>query len=192
MTYAALDAESQNRAPGRPVAALNDIELYQRGCETLLAAWDQYALGARGAAVHRLAGVAAAVFPSGAERGVYNNAVLARGLPGAQRAAAVAAMEAAYKAAGVTRFAAWVHESDKAMRFDLEHRGYTLDEVTRAMGMTLDRIVLPRPRLEFRRAGWPEHRRVAEVPAGLLGGADPASFHLFVARFCGSSTIRVG
>ena len=47
-------------------------------------------------------------------------------------------MEDAYESAGVTRFAAWVHESDEAMRSDLERRGYALDEVTRAMGMTLD------------------------------------------------------
>jgi hypothetical protein len=188
MTYAVLDAEAADKAPGRRVAALSDIELYQRGSETLLAAWDHYALGARGAAVHRLAGAAAAVFPSGAERGVYNNAVLERGLPDAQRAAAVAAMEAAYEVAGITRFAAWVHESDEAMRSDLECRGYTLNEVTRAMGMTLDRITLPRPTLEFRRTGWTEHRRVAEMPPGLLGGADPEGLHIFVARICGEDS----
>jgi GNAT superfamily N-acetyltransferase len=188
MTYAALDEEAADEAPRRRVAALSDLELYQRGSETLLAAWDHYALGARGAAVHRLAGAAAAVFPSGAERGVYNNAVLERGLPGAQRTAAVAAMEAAYEAAGITRFAAWVHESDAAMRSALEHRGYTLNEVTRAMGITLDRIALPRPTLDFRRTGWTEHLRVGEMPPGLLVGTDSTSFHIFVARICGEDS----
>jgi hypothetical protein len=46
-------------------------------------------------------------------------------------------MEAAYTAAGVDRFAAWVHEADTAMQFDLERLGYTLNESTRAMGMPL-------------------------------------------------------
>jgi ribosomal protein S18 acetylase RimI-like enzyme len=183
--HAALDAETPDRAAGRRIATLSDIELYRRGTDTVLAAWGQYARGARGASVRRLAGVAAAVFPSGAERGVYNNAIFERGLFAAQRTDAIFAMEAAYEAAGVARFAAWVHESDNAMRSDLERRGYTLDEVTRAMGMTLDRIALPRPTLAFRRTGWPEHRRVGELPPDLLGGADPASFHIFVARSCG-------
>jgi ribosomal protein S18 acetylase RimI-like enzyme len=116
---------------------------------------------------------------------VYNNAILERGLPGAQRTDAIVAMEATYEAARITRFAAWVHESDDAMRSDLERRGYTLDEVTRAMGMTLDRIALPPPRLKLRRTGWSEHRRVGELPEGLLNGADPASFHIFIAGFGG-------
>ena len=37
---------------------------------------------------------------------------------------------AAYAAAGVTRFAAWVHETDHAMRGDLEVRGYTVQTTT--------------------------------------------------------------
>src|SRR5690349_18532233 len=185
MTCALLEEAAPDRTGGRRCAARCDLELYQRGSRTLLAAWDQYALGARGAAVHRLAGVAAAVFPSGAERDVYNNSILKRGLPSAQRASAVAAMETAYRAAGIKRFAAWVHEADPAMRLYLERRGYQLDEVTRAMGMTLDRIALPMPKLEFRRTGWPEHRRVGELPPDLLSGADPASFHILVARFRG-------
>ena len=65
------------------------------------------------AAVHRFAGVAAAVFPNEPERGVYNNAVLECDLAASERAEAIAAMEAAYENAGVTRFAAWVHETDR-------------------------------------------------------------------------------
>ena len=117
-----------------------DANLYHRGVATLLAAWEQYAHASEGAAVHRLAGVAAAVFPTEPERSVYNNTVLKRGLAASRRAEAIAAMEAAYANAGVTRYAAWVHESDRPMRSDLERRGYTLDEVTRAMGMALDDI----------------------------------------------------
>jgi hypothetical protein len=39
------------------------------------------------------------------------------------------------RSAGITRFAAWVHDSDLAMREDLRARGYLLAESTRAMGM---------------------------------------------------------
>jgi GNAT superfamily N-acetyltransferase len=39
-------------------------ELYMRGSDTLLASWETYARGAVGAALHRLPGVAAAVFPN--------------------------------------------------------------------------------------------------------------------------------
>jgi hypothetical protein len=115
-------------------------ELYLRGTQTLLAFWEEYARGAAGAALHRLAGLAAAVFPSDPERGVYNNALLERDLAPSERTEAISAMESAYEAAGILRFAAWVHESDAGMRSDLERRGYIVDETTRAMGMALQDI----------------------------------------------------
>ena len=98
------------------MSKLTDAELYLRGTETLLASWEQYARGATGATLQRLAGVAAAVFPNGPERDVYNNALLDAISPPPSVPTAISAMEAAYAAAGVTRFAAWVHESDGAMR----------------------------------------------------------------------------
>ena len=55
-----------------------------------------------------------------------------RDLTAAGRAEAIAAVEAAYETAGVTRFAAWVHETDGGMRSDLERRGYACSETTRA------------------------------------------------------------
>jgi hypothetical protein len=82
---------------------------------------------ARGAAVQRYAGVATAVFPNEPDGTVYNNAVLERDLAAAARADAIHALEAACAATGITRFAAWVHETDRAMRGDLERRGYTLE-----------------------------------------------------------------
>ena len=85
----------------------------------------------------RRPGVAAAVFPDGPERDVYNNAVLERGLGTAAREEAVQAMEAAYAARGVDRFAAWVHETDRLTAALLERRGYSVSEMTRAMGMGL-------------------------------------------------------
>jgi ribosomal protein S18 acetylase RimI-like enzyme len=164
------------------MAALNGVDLYRRGAETLIASWEQYARGAAGAALRRFAGVAAAVFPDGPERAVYNNALLARDLTAVERAEALEAMEATYATAGVTRFAAWVYESDKAMRVDLQRRSYRLDEVTRAMGMTLDEIRVPRPELELGPAGWSEHVRTARLPPGFLSGIDPTPFHVLVAQ----------
>jgi ribosomal protein S18 acetylase RimI-like enzyme len=182
----ALDPSVEGGPPDLRVSALSDRELYDRGTATLLASWEHYADGSRGAAVHRLAGVAAAVFPIEPERGVYNNALLDRELNAAQRTGALAAMEAAYHAAGVSRFAAWVHESDQAMRSDLERRGYALNEVTRAMGMTLDCIRVPRPELELSR-DWSEHLRIAGVPLGFLTGFDPWAFDVLVAPMCGEN-----
>ena len=79
-----------------------DAGLYLRGSDTLLASWEAYARGAVGAAVKRLPGVAAAVFPHEPERAVYNNALLERDLGPGERSDALDAMEAVYAAAGIT------------------------------------------------------------------------------------------
>jgi GNAT superfamily N-acetyltransferase len=160
-------------------------DLYDRGAETLLASWEAYAEGAAGAAVHRLPGVAAAVFPEPPERGIYNNALLERDLADADRKDAISAMEAVYADAGVGDFAAWVHESDGAMRAELDRRGYMVDETTRAMGMELDEIRIRRPTLAVESAPWSEHLRIAEVPAGLLSGLDTRPFHIVTASLDG-------
>jgi ribosomal protein S18 acetylase RimI-like enzyme len=157
-------------------------ELYMRGSDTLLASWEAYASGASGAALHRLPGVAAAVFPHEPERAVYNNALLERELGENDRAEALDAMEAVYASAGVIRFAAWVHETDPAMRAELERRGYILDTTTRAMGMALDEIRLPRPQIPLGPAGWPEYLEMEGLPSGFLRTADHAAFHLLAAR----------
>ena len=167
-----------------------DDELYIRGSETLLASWAQYARGAAGAALHRLSGVAAAVFPKEPERGVYNNALLDRDLGRTERAAAVDAMAAAYRSAGIDRYAAWVHESDEGMRAELSGRGYTIAESTLAMGMSLDAIALALPEVELGPLDWPEYLeylQIVGVPAGLLSGADPSAFHTLVARRAGEN-----
>lgn len=91
-------------------------------------------------------------------------------------------MEAAYAAVGVGHFAAWVHESDAAMQLDLERRGYTLDQSTRAMGMLLDDVCLPRPQIELGPPDWLEYLRIVGVPPGFMSGADPAAFQVLVAR----------
>ena len=124
---------------------MTPAELYERGVQTLLASWEEYARGSHGAAVIRGVGVTSAVFPEEPERSVYNNAVLDRGLGPAQRAEALGAMAMAYASASVDRFAAWVHESDEAMRDELEARGHALAESTRAMGLVLADVPIARP-----------------------------------------------
>ena len=182
--------------PGRgrdaqgPMTRATDDDLYLRGSETLLASWAQYARGSAGAALQRLSGVAAAVFPKGPERAVYNNALLDRDLGRTERAAAVDAMVAAYRSAGIERYAAWVHESDEGMRAELSGRGYTIAESTLAMGMSLDATSLARPEVELGRLEWPEYLEYLQIvgmPAGLLSGADPSAFHTLVARRAGES-----
>jgi ribosomal protein S18 acetylase RimI-like enzyme len=169
------------------MTGLTDADLYRRGAKTLLASWEEYARGTADAALQRLPGVAAAVFPDEPERAVYNNALLERDLAATKRADALDATEATYAAAGVTRFAAWVHERDEAMRTDLERRGYRLDTSTRAMGMALDDIRLPRPEIELGPPDWLEYLRIIGVPPNFLSGADPAAYHVLVARLDGEN-----
>jgi GNAT superfamily N-acetyltransferase len=172
------------------MALVTDADLYLRGAATLLASWEEYARGSAGAVLQRLNGVSAAVFPGGPERGVYNNALLERDLGPTERAPAVDAMEAAYRSAGVERYAAWIHESDEGMRGELMCRGYTVDESTRAMGMSLDGVSLPVPDVDIRPLEWAAYLAYLEgvgVPAGLLSGADPSAFHTLGVRLAGES-----
>jgi ribosomal protein S18 acetylase RimI-like enzyme len=166
---------------------MTDTDLYLRGAATLLASWEAYARGATAAAVRRMPGVATAVFPNEPERGVYNNALLDRGLSASERADALDAMEEAYAAAGVTRFAAWVHESDAAMRADVERRGYTLDTATLAMGMALDEILVPRPEIELAPPDWFEYLRIVGVAPDFLAQADPAEYRILLTRLDGEN-----
>jgi GNAT superfamily N-acetyltransferase len=166
-----------------PVGQSGDEALYARGVATLLACWEAIARGSAGAAVHRLPGLSAAVFPSEPERSVYNNAVLA----GPE---ALDAMEAAYASAGVQRLAAWAHESDGATRAALEARGYAVAETTRAMGLDLRDLRLPRPELDLAPPDWTayvRHLAAAGVPEGLLAGVDPEPFRLLLARVDGET-----
>jgi GNAT superfamily N-acetyltransferase len=168
----------------------NDDELYAHGAATLLASWEEYSRGSAGAALVRLDGVSAAVFPTDPERAVYNNALLDRNLGPTERASAVDAMEAAYESAGVDRYAAWAHESDEGMRAELNGRGYAIAESTRAMGMSLDDASVPLPEIELGPLDWAEYLEYLQsvgVPAGLLSGANPTAFHLLAARLDGEN-----
>jgi GNAT superfamily N-acetyltransferase len=167
--------------------------LYNRGAATLLASWEEYARGSSGAALERLSGVSAAVFPTDPERAVYNNALLDRDLGPNERAAAVDAMQAAYRSAEVDDYAAWVHESDEGMRAELGGRGYTVKESTRAMSMPLAGLSLELRDVEVEfgpLADWGdylEYLQLVGVPAGLLSGADPNAFHTLAARVAGET-----
>jgi ribosomal protein S18 acetylase RimI-like enzyme len=156
-----------------------------RGIETLLASWEAYACAAADAAVQRLPGVTVAVFPHEPERGVYNNALLERHLDATRRARAIDAMEAAYAAAGVARFAAWVHDSDEAMRLELEARGYPLDTSTRAMAVALDDVRMPAPQIDAVPLSWSEHLNVFDLPPDLLANGAHDAFRLLAARVDG-------
>lgn len=160
-------------------------DLFNRGIETLVASWEVCARRSRGAAVERFPSATAAVFSVDPERRVYNNAIVDRDLVPAERREALAAIEAAYTAADVDRFAVWVHESDEAMQADLERRGYTLAECTRAMGMVLDDIRLPRPKTELAPADWDEHMRIIGAMPCLLAGIDRSAFRILNARLDG-------
>ena len=166
------------------MTTLTDADLYTRGTATLIASWEAYARAAAGAALERRAGVAVAVFPDEPERSVYNNAVLEAGLAPADRAEAIAAMEATYAHAGVTRFAAWVHETDQAARTDFEWRGYVLDTTTHAMGMALG-AGFAAPDVDLAPPDWVESLRVGGVPTSLLPGLDRDAFHVLIARLEG-------
>ena len=159
-----------------------DAVLFQRGLATLIASWQAYAQAAPDAEVRREPGVSIAIFPHEPERSVYNNALLAGGLAEAARAAALEAMAAAYAAAGVAHYAAWVHETDTAMRDDLPRRGYAFDSATRAMGLALADLHPPPPALQPESLPWPQYVRLFGLPGGLLANADPARFPIRVAR----------
>jgi GNAT superfamily N-acetyltransferase len=166
-------------------------DLYARGIQTLVASWEAVARGSEGAAVEHFHGGSAAIFPVDPERRIYNNAVVDRTLAPAERRRALAAIEASYAAAGVERFAVWAHESDEALRADLELRGYRRTDATRAMSITLDGIQVPRPEVDLAPADWQEHLRLIEAPPGLLGNADLSAFHLVIASLDGESVSTV-
>jgi ribosomal protein S18 acetylase RimI-like enzyme len=158
------------------------LDLYRRSIETLLACWAELARTTPGATVARPDGVSCAVFPAGPERTVYNNAVLEPGLAASARDEALDAMEQAYAAAGITGFAAWVHETDAAMQADLERRGYVLSELTRAMAIPLDDPPPAPTDLGLLAIPWERYLRTFELPAGLLPHLDRSQFHLLVAH----------
>jgi hypothetical protein len=78
-----------------------------------------------------------------------------------------------------------VHESDGALRADLEDRDFGVDTTTRAMGMAVADVRLPSPDLELGPSDWDGYLDFLELdggPPGLLAGVDPDAFFVRIAR----------
>jgi ribosomal protein S18 acetylase RimI-like enzyme len=163
---------------------VTDLRLYERGLRTAVACWTAYARTISGGSVHRLPGVDVAVFTAGPERDVFNNAVLHHGLAAPERRAAIEAMAETYADAGVTAYAAWVHDDDTPMLDDLAERGFTHQETTWAMGRALEGV-RPSGNLGHDASDWLDYLRVLELPPGLLTDADPSDFQVVVERLDG-------
>jgi len=167
-----------------PTNATND-EPYERLAATMVAAWARSAERTPKAKLDAIAGASVAIFPSGPERDVYNNALLDRAL--GQPAASEAAAEIAriYAAAGVESYAIWVHESERAAIAALAESGLQVDMSTRAMAVSLGEISPAEPEFKVERTGLPEHFRSFDAPENLLAGAEPDDFEVVVSRLGG-------
>ena len=165
--------------------------LYRRQAATLVASWRVDARHSAGAAVVEEAGAAICLFPAEPERGIYNNALLDRGMDAEAAARAVDAVEAAYRDAGIDRYAVWAHESEPAPIAELTGRGYRFDISTRAMAMPLELLPGPRPELEPVELDWDGYMRLFDLPDGLLAGADAAEMRLRAAGLDGEVVAAV-
>jgi len=154
------------------------MNLYRRGAETLVASWAAYARAAPDAAVHVAPGVAAAIFPHEPERGIYNNVIV-------EDASALDEVEAVYAAAGVTRYAVWVHDGDNTLRTAVEARAYAFDSSTRAMAMELADGPSEPPPIDIAPLAWTDYLTMFELPPDLLAGGMDA-FRLLAARVDGA------
>jgi len=75
------------------------------------------------------------------------------------------------------------------MRAELSRHGFSLNEYTRAMGMSLRDVPPTLEDLDPAPPDWAEYVRFVErfgAPAGVLAEADPAAVHLLRARVTGS------
>jgi len=170
--------------------AYTDDELYDRMLATLFASWRRVAEGSVRASVDVGSGATIALFPAGPERGVYNNAVLERGLDPPQVRRALDSLVRAYAEAGVDRYAVWAHDSEPTAARELAGRGFRVDTWTRAMAMSLDELAVEPPRIELGPPEWEEHLRYLRaegVSDGLLEGVDARAFHVLVARLDGEN-----
>ncbi len=165
--------------------------LYRRQAATLVASWRVYARYSAGAAVVEEAGAGICLFPTEPDRGIYNNALLDRGLNSGAASRAVEAVEAAYLNAGIDRYAVWAHESEPAPIAELTARGYRFDTSTRAMAMPLEHLAAPHPELQPAELEWDGYTRHFDIPDGLLAGADAAELRLRAAALDGDVVAAV-
>lgn len=160
-------------------------QLFERGAATLVASWAEYARGAVGASVVRVPGAVLGVFTEEPESLVYNNALPELGLETEARAAMLAALEEEYVESGVDRYAVWVHEGDAGLRDDLDERKYVVTESTRAMGIALKDLDIPRPELVVTAADWSDYVTLLGLGDDFQQYADPAAYVVRVARMDG-------
>jgi predicted GNAT family acetyltransferase len=80
-----------------------------------------------------------------------------------------------------------VHDSDEAMRLELDARGYALDTSTRAMSMALDAVRMPAPQVDAVPLSWSEHLDVFDLPRDLLANGAHEAFRLLAARVDGKN-----
>jgi GNAT superfamily N-acetyltransferase len=102
---------------------------------SLVGAWRAYATRADGAAMHQLPGASAAVFPHGAAREIFNNALLSRGVADVDKT--LAALCRLYREAGVDGFALWVDAADERALATGAATGWRQEEATCSMAMRL-------------------------------------------------------
>jgi GNAT superfamily N-acetyltransferase len=144
-------------------------DLLARTVASLVASWERYAGWTPGAHVLRDDDAAVAVFPEGSERDVLNNAVV---LGDGERALAVIAE--AYSAAGIDRYAVWVHESRADAAQVLERAGHHVVERTMAMVARLPVAAPARLATAPISAGTPAQlRAINELPAQFAPGMRP-------------------
>ncbi len=174
----------------QPAGALAET-LYRRQAATLVASWRLYARHSADAAVVEEAGAAICLFPAEPERGVYNNALLDRGLDAERATGAIDGIEAAYRDSAIDRYAIWAHESEPAPIAELKGREYRFDTSTRAMAMPLNRFADPRPELEPVALDWDGYVRTFGVPDGLLAGIDADELRLRAAGLDGEVVAAV-
>ena len=107
---------------------------------------------------------------------MFNNAVLVHGLGAHERRDAMDTLVTTYADAGITSYAAWVHETDTAMPAELTGRGFVHQETSWAMGRSLDPAT-GASRADVDAGTWADYLRVLELPPGLLERADPGDCH---------------
>jgi len=144
-------------------------DVLARCVASLVASWERYAEWTPGATVLRDDDAAVGVFPAGPERDVFNNAVV---LGEAQRA--LATIADAYGAAGIDRYAVWVHESRADAARVLERAGYHVVERTMAMVARLPAAAPARLASAPISAGTPAQlRAINDLPARFAPGMRP-------------------
>ena len=126
------------------------------------------------------------MFPDQPERGVYNNAILERDLAAAARIDAIGELEAAYAAAGVTRFAAWVHESDAPI-VPSSSGGDTPSRLDTGDGHAARRPPRARPEVALGSTDWDGYLRSSGCRPASSPKADRSAFHLLIARLDGEN-----